>query len=58
MNIKLSTGAAMALAMVLAGCGGNDGGNQAAANSQAPIPQIAAPNNGDWTQIVSEFRRC
>ncbi|WP_114953388.1 thioredoxin domain-containing protein [Sphingosinicella terrae] len=56
MRSSLGTGA-VALALLLSGCGGSDDGaslNAAAANSSAPLTQIAAPNNGDWTQIVSE----
>lgn len=40
------------LALALAGCGGADD-NMAAAVSNAPLPQIAAPNGGDWTQMVT-----
>ena len=45
----------LAVALILAGCG-DEGGNlaAAAANSNAPLPQIPAPNNGDWTQVVSQ----
>ena len=55
MKAKLSTGA-VALTLFLSGCGGEEGGNfsAAAANDAAPLTQIAAPNNGDWTQVVSE----
>ncbi len=44
----------LAVALILAGCG-EDGGNltAAAANSQTPLPQIPAPNNGDWTESVT-----
>ena len=44
----------LAVALILAGCG-DDGGNltAAAANNNAPLPQIPAPNNGDWTQVVA-----
>ena len=48
---------ALSLALLAGGCGSGEGDlNQAAAaaNSSAPLPQIAAPNNGDWTQVVSE----
>ena len=38
------------LALALAGCG--DGGTNAT-NAFGPLTQIPAPNNGDWTQIVS-----
>jgi protein-disulfide isomerase len=55
MKIALAT-SALALALLLAGCGGGHDSNlaAAAANSNAPIPQIAAPNNGDWREVVSE----
>lgn len=45
----------LAVALILAGCG-EEGGDltAAAANSNAPIPQIPAPNNGDWSQVVSQ----
>lgn len=45
----------LAVALILAGCG-DDGGNlaAAAANSNAPIPPIPAPNNGDWTEMVAQ----
>lgn len=44
----------LAVALILAGCG-DDGGNlsAAAANSNAPLPQIPAPNNGNWAEMVS-----
>jgi protein-disulfide isomerase len=45
---------AAALALGLVGCG--DGGNNlstVAVNDAAPLPQIPAPNNGDWTQVVT-----
>jgi protein-disulfide isomerase len=49
------TGGVALLALALAGCGDNADTNAAAgANSYAPLEQIAAPNGGDWTQIVSE----
>jgi len=55
MKAKLSTGA-VALTLFLSGCGGEESGNlnATAANDAAPLTQIAAPNNGDWTQIVTE----
>jgi len=47
---------AFALATLLAGCGNEDGANvsNATANQAGPLTQIQAPENGDWTQIVSE----
>lgn len=47
-------GIASALALAVAGCGGEGDLNQAAAtiDLNAALPQIAAPNNGDWTQTV------
>lgn len=54
--MKATTGfGAIALAFALAACG--DGGNNlssTAANNSAPLPQIAAPNNGDWTEVVTQ----
>ena len=56
MKKALSIGAA-ALALALAGCGGGDGNStnlsSATGTSSAPLPQIAAPNNGDWTETVT-----
>ena len=57
MNKALSIGAA-ALALALAGCGGDGDGNSANLSSatganSAPLPQIAAPNHGDWTETVT-----
>ncbi|HEY0414336.1 MAG TPA: thioredoxin domain-containing protein [Allosphingosinicella sp.] len=47
-------GGAAALALLLAGCGGgSDSGNAAAANVNAPLKPIAAPQ-GDWREVVSE----
>ena len=44
----------LAVALILAGCG-DDSGNleAAAANSNAPLPQIPAPNGGNWAEVVS-----
>ncbi|MEO7178609.1 MAG: thioredoxin domain-containing protein [Allosphingosinicella sp.] len=53
MKSTLMAGAA-ALALFLVGCGGGDGNNQSAAVNDDPIKQIAAPNNGDWTQLVAK----
>ena len=53
MKIRFST-AAIALTLALAGCGDDDAASTAAVNDSAPLPQVAAPNGGDWTQIVSE----
>jgi protein-disulfide isomerase len=53
MRAFLTTGAA-ALALALAACGG--GGSNTSAGGLAPgapLKQIAAPNNGDWTQVVT-----
>src|SRR5687768_7876747 len=46
----------LAVALILSGCGEDDGGNLAAAavNSNAPLKQIPAPNNGDWSQTVTQ----
>lgn len=45
-----------ALALALAGCGGG-GNNSADANNSAPLNQIAAPNNGDWTEVATMTER-
>lgn len=48
-------GAAAAASLALAGCGGGGNNlNQAAASQNTPLPQIPAPNNGDWSQTVTE----
>ncbi|MDQ8756570.1 thioredoxin domain-containing protein [Sphingosinicella sp. LHD-64] len=55
--MKILTGAStIALALLLAGCGDGGSGdlNALAANSSAPLKQIAAPNNGDWSETVSQ----
>jgi protein-disulfide isomerase len=56
MRTSFSIGAA-ALALALAGCGGGDGNgsnlSSATGTNSAPLPQIAAPNNGDWTETVT-----
>ena len=47
-----------ALALTLAACGG--GGNTTNAGTpvaSAPVANVAAPNGGDWTQVVSETER-
>jgi protein-disulfide isomerase len=51
---SLIAAGALALALLLTGCGDSgNGGNTSAANT-APIPAIPAPNGGDWTQTVVE----
>ena len=53
MKAQLSA-AALALALLLSGCG--DGGNNistAAGNEAAPLTQIPAPNNGDWNEVAT-----
>ena len=49
--MKLSIAGAAAVLLILAGCG-EQGGN--ASGSAPVIEKIPAPNNGDWTEIVSE----
>jgi protein-disulfide isomerase len=54
--MKAFTGTA-ALALLLAGCGGDSGGGNsqtAAANNSAPVETVAAPNGGDWAQTVTQ----
>jgi protein-disulfide isomerase len=53
MKAVLALGA-VALALALAGCGGGAGNNvAAAANNATPLPQIAAPNHGDWSEVAT-----
>ena len=54
MKLKIITGA-LALGLTLAACG-ESGGNlsAAAADENAPLPQIPAPNNGDWRETVTQ----
>ena len=55
--MKAFTGtAALTLALLLAGCGGESGGNSqtAASKNAAPTETVAAPNGGDWTQTVTQ----
>jgi protein-disulfide isomerase len=47
----LAPGAA-ALALLLASCG-EDGNGSAGVNLQAPLTPIAAPNAGDWREVVA-----
>jgi protein-disulfide isomerase len=49
----LLSGSVAALALMLAGCGGDAAENKQGPVSNAPLKQIAAPN-GDWTQSVQE----
>jgi protein-disulfide isomerase len=48
---------AASLVLTLAACGGGGGNNGAIAAPSAPIANVAAPNGGDWTQVVSETER-
>ncbi len=53
MKARISLGA-VALTLFLAGCdGGGSDLNTMAANNAAPLDQIAAPNNGDWREVVT-----
>ena len=44
---------AAALAFAVAGCNGGTGNNSSATVSNEPLPQIAAPAGGDWTQTIT-----
>lgn len=50
----LKLNAAAVLALALAGCGGDAGGGNATAEQNFQVEQIAAPNGGDWTQMVTQ----
>src|SRR3954466_9826961 len=53
MKAVLAIGAA-ALALALTACGSGAGNNaNATANNAAPLPQIAAPNHGDWSEVAT-----
>ena len=53
--MKTVTGAGLAAAaLLLSGCGGEGGNGSANVNLQAPLEQVPAPNNGDWTQVTSQ----
>ena len=43
--------------LALAGCSRSGGNEAAQSNGAAPLPQIAAPNHGDWTESVSLTER-
>ena len=45
------------LVLTLAACGGGGGNNAAITAPSAPIANVAAPNGGDWTQVVSATER-
>jgi len=55
MNKTLGAGA-LVLALTLSACGDDAATNNAAGNGAAASagPAIPAPNNGDWTQVVSQ----
>jgi len=51
MKSQTSIGA-IALAFLLAGCGGGGDANAVAGNGAVQLEQIPAPNNGNWTEVV------
>jgi protein-disulfide isomerase len=60
MRISIGAGA-LALALVLAGCGGNgndsatgNGSTSSGFNPSGPLPKVAAPNNANWAEVVSQ----
>ncbi len=54
MKAQISAGA-IALSLLLTGCGQEEGNlAAAAAGDNAPLEQIPAPNNGDWTEVVQQ----
>ncbi len=51
---KQISAAALALSLVLTGCGGGDSSaSNAAGGANAELTQIPAPNNGDWREVVT-----
>lgn len=53
MKASISTGA-IALALLLSGCGGESGKDGKSGNGGAPAAAVPAPNGGDWTQTVQQ----
>ncbi len=53
MKAQLSTGA-LALGLLLAGCGGGGGNAVATGNAAGPLEQIPAPNGGNWAETVAQ----
>ena len=53
MKARISLGAAAALTLFLAGCGDGNTLANAASGQSAALPQIPAPNNGDWREVVT-----
>jgi hypothetical protein len=52
--MKYPTGTALASALLLlAACGGESSNDTTSVNTKAPLTQIPAPSNGDWTQTVA-----
>jgi protein-disulfide isomerase len=52
---KMSGASLVALALLLGACGGGEGSNTvSAAKGPDQLPRIAAPNNGDWTETVTQ----
>ncbi|HTU10182.1 MAG TPA: thioredoxin domain-containing protein [Allosphingosinicella sp.] len=59
MKRYLTAGAA-AFVLTLTACGGGSGGGNNTAGvtpPSAPVENVAAPNNGDWTQVINETER-
>jgi protein-disulfide isomerase len=51
---RLSAAGLATIALLLSGCGSEGGNGSANVNLQAPLKQVPAPNNGDWTQVTSQ----
>ncbi len=54
MKARYGIGAALAAVLALSACGDGEDANLANANVSAPLTQIPAPNNGNWTEVVSQ----
>jgi protein-disulfide isomerase len=52
MKSLIGTGA-LAVALLLTGCGGEDG-NKNGSSGGAPVAAVPPPQGGDWTQVVSK----
>jgi protein-disulfide isomerase len=51
---RLITGAALGLALMLAGCGGSDANESGAAAPSAPIAAVPPPAGKSWNEVVAE----
>jgi protein-disulfide isomerase len=51
---KMTGASLIALALLLGACGGGESNTVSASKAPDQLPRIAAPNNGNWTDTVSQ----